>query len=368
MKILIDARMYGLEHAGIGRYIERLVGELLILDKENDYVVLLRKKYFDLLKLPENWKKILVDIPHYSFSEQIKLPQILYNEKVDLVHFPHFNFPILYFGNFIITIHDLIKHTSKGLETTTRDPWLYWIKYFGYKLVFNQAVNRAVKIIVPSHFVKDDLSKEYRLSADKIEVTYEGVGKEFQKVKNNQSKATDPFFIYTGSVYPHKNIDRLIEAFKIINQIQKISLVIVCSRNVFWERLEKKIKENKMEKIITLLGFVSDEEVRALYKKSQGLVFPTLSEGFGLPGLEAMASETIVICSKIPVLEEIYGSAAIYFNPLDTTDISNKILGCLNLKPEERRLLISKGLEQVKKYSWGKMAKETVALYESLKP
>jgi glycosyltransferase involved in cell wall biosynthesis len=263
MKILIDARMYGLEHAGIGRYIEQLVNQLILLDGNNDYVILLRKKYFDLLQLPKKWKKILADIPHYSLSEQVKLPQILYKEKADLVHFPHFNIPIFYFGKFVITIHDLIKHTSKGKETTTRDPWFYWLKYFGYKLVFSQAVKRAVKIIVPSKFVRDDLAKEYGLSVDKIIFTYEGVSEEFQKTKIDKSKVesilnkyeiTEPYFIYTGSVYPHKNIDRLIEAFKNINETRKVFLTIVCSRNVFWEKLKKKITDNNMLKCLDLLA------------------------------------------------------------------------------------------------------------------
>ena len=116
-----------------------------------------------------------------------------------------------------------------------------------------------------------------------------------------------------------------------------------------------------------MLGFVSDKELKVLYQNSQGLIFPTLSEGFGLPGLEAMTSGTIVICSNIPVLKEIYGSAAIYFNPLDVPDIANKIIQALNMDQSERKILLDKGIEQAGKYSWEKMTKETIALYESFK-
>ena len=104
-----------------------------------------------------------------------------------------------------------------------------------------------------------------------------------------------------------------------------------------------------MEKIINFIGFVNDEDVKDLYHKATGLVFPTLSEGFGLPGLEAMASETVVVCSKIPVLREIYEEAAIYFNPLEVKDIADKIIDCLSLKPEERKILINKGFRTSKK-------------------
>ena len=95
MRIVIDARMYGLEHAGIGRYISCLIDEIAQLDKKNDYFILLRKKYYQKLHLKNNrFKKILVNYPHYSFREQLLLPLQLIKLRPDLVHFPHFNVPI----------------------------------------------------------------------------------------------------------------------------------------------------------------------------------------------------------------------------------------------------------------------------------
>ena len=140
MKILIDARLYGLENAGLGRYLNNLIKNLALLDRENNYVVLLRANYYKSLKLPSNWKKINADYRHYSFREQILLPFVIWNNKPDVVHFPHFNIPVFYTGKFIVTIHDMLMHYQKGREATTLAAPLYIIKRRGYKYVFNKAV------------------------------------------------------------------------------------------------------------------------------------------------------------------------------------------------------------------------------------
>lgn len=367
-KILIDARMYGLENAGIGRYIMNLINGLVNVDKENQYFLLLRKKYFSSLELPKNWEKILADISHYSFSEQIKISRIIKKEHPDLVHFPHFNVPIFYSSKYIVTIHDLIKHSSRGAGTTTRQPLFYWLKYLGYKLVFRKVVKGAGKILVPSNFVKEELVKTYNLPENKVVVAYEGVGENFQQSTFNNQQSTKilskyniqkPFVIYTGSLYPHKNVERLIEAVGCLS----LNLVIVCARNVFYERFKSKIEKTKVGKFVNLVGFVPDEELVILYSQAEAFVFPTLSEGFGLPGIEAMSAGCPVVCSDIQVLREIYDEATVYFNPFDISDMSEKIQEVVDDKGI-RDLLIKKGLEQVKKYSWQTMANQTLRVYK----
>ena len=174
MKILIDGRLYGLENAGLGRYVMNLITELSKIDSKNDYVILLREKYFDSLKLPGNWKKVLADFRHYSFSEQIFLPNLINKENPDLVHFPHFNVPVFYNGGYVVTIHDLLMHKQIGLSATTLPAFLYFFKRLGYRLVFDRAVKKSNAIIVPSLAVKKELEKEYKNITEKITVTYEG--------------------------------------------------------------------------------------------------------------------------------------------------------------------------------------------------
>lgn len=174
MKILIDGRLYGLENAGLGRYLINLITELSKQDESNQYIVLLRKKYFDSLELPSNWEKVLADFHHYSFTEQIRLPQIINSIKPDICHFPHFNVPIFYHGKYIVTIHDMLMHNQKGFEATTLNPFGYLIKRLGYKFVFKRAVENSCKIIVPSNSVKKELLEYFKIKLEKVEVIYEG--------------------------------------------------------------------------------------------------------------------------------------------------------------------------------------------------
>jgi glycosyltransferase involved in cell wall biosynthesis len=173
MKILIDARLYGPKDTGIGRYTQKLVDNLSQIDSSNLYFMLLRKDDFKNLNLPNNWTKIFADFKHYSFEEQFKLPFLLYKLKPDIVHFPHFNVPLFYFGKYIVTIHDLIMHKFKGGEATTRTFPVYQIWRLGYYLSFSKAVFGSIKIIVPSNSVKDELINYYGIKSEKVEVIYE---------------------------------------------------------------------------------------------------------------------------------------------------------------------------------------------------
>lgn len=367
MRIAIDARMYGLEHAGIGRYIVNLIDQIGKLDKQNYYFVLLRKKYWQAIKFANpHFRKVLADYPHYSLSEQILLPLQLIKLRPDLVHFPSFNMPLLYFGRKITTIHDLIKHQSRGPETSTRWQPFYWFKYAIYLLISRWAVVSSAKIIAPSLWTKKELIKQYHLPAEKIVVTYEGADKKFAR-RNTQDvirkalikyKIKKPFVIYTGSLYPHKNIKRLIEAVKLL----KLPLVVVCARNVFFDRLYQEVKQLGAEKYVNLAGFVPDEELAVLYSEASAFVFPSLIEGFGLPGLEAMAVGLPVVAANSSCLPEIYGEAALYFNPLDYREMAEKIREVTS-NTLTRNKLIQKGYLQVAKYSWQKMARQTLEAY-----
>lgn len=390
MKIVIDARMYGLEHAGIGRYVLNLVKQIEKQDRKNEYFVLLREKYFTELTFDNpRFHKILADYRHYSLMEQLRLPLQLIKLHPDLTHFPHFNAPLFWFGRQVVTIHDLIKHQSTGTATTTRSGSVYWLKFLLYRVLVKITVKKADHLIVPSRYWQDELVRRYDLKRDKISITYEGVdtkylkppmprparrGRKTSNIKPQTIKKFNinkPFVIYTGSLYPHKNVERLVKAVKLLRtsnfkpQASSITLVVACARNVFYDRFRQKIKEMNAEKFVNLAGFVPDEDLIGLYRQAEAFVFPSLMEGFGLPPLEAMSAGCPVIVSDIPVLKEVCGSAALYFDPSDETDIAAKIkliVGNSKLKKE----LIKKGREQVRKYSWTKMAEETRQIYNSL--
>lgn len=169
-----------MENAGLGRYVMNLVSELSKLDRINNYSILLTKKYFEKLQLPTNWKKILVDFPHYSLREQTVLSKIINRENPDITHFPHFNVPVTFKRKFIVTIHDLLMHKNVGSSATTLPAPLYFLKRLGYKTVFKKAVTGSVKIIVPSSAVKKEITDYYKIDGSKIEVINEGVSENFE--------------------------------------------------------------------------------------------------------------------------------------------------------------------------------------------
>jgi glycosyltransferase involved in cell wall biosynthesis len=364
MKILIDARLYGLENAGLGRYLINLVDQLGKTDLRNEYILLLRKKYFDKLDLPKKWKKVLADFRHYSTTEQMHLPGIIEKENPDISHFPHFNVPVFYSGKYIVTIHDMLMHNFAGLSASTLPAPLYLLKQLAYRFVFWMAVSRSSKIIVPSGTVKTDLMKHYNLNKEKVEVIYEGFDEKILQTGSIDIKK--PYFVYAGNAYPHKNLNRLIEAIVTLNSRRKdnVQLAIASARNVFVEKLQKLVQKMQATDFVKILGFVPDNELGGLYKNSAGFVFPSLSEGFGLPGLEAMNCGTPVLASDITVFKEIYGENALYFDPHDISSIVKTMENVLDLSQEERNKRIANAKKFINKYSWVKMAEETLKIYE----
>jgi len=186
---------------------------------------------------------------------------------------------------------------------------------------------------------------------------------------NNLQKFKKPYLLYVGNAYPHKNLERLILAFKkLIKEGLDYQLVLVGGEDYFYKKLKKHLNHfNQAERStinqkIIFPGFVSDKELGELYKSASLYIFPSLSEGFGLPPLEAMARGVPVVSSNATCLPEILGDAVIYFDPLDINDMAKQIKKAL-LGENLRKKLIKKGLEQIKKYSWKKMARETLAFY-----
>lgn len=173
------------------------------------------------------------------------------------------------------------------------------------------------------------------------------------------------YFVYTGNAYPHKNLERLVQAMVLLNQRVSVSLKISSSRGIFTERLENIIKKNNATKYVEVLGYVADDKIQELYKKSVGFVFPTLSEGFGLPPKEAIEAGTLAVVSDIPVLKEVYEDSVTYFDPYSIESIANSLEKVLKMSKKEREEKIKYASEFLKKYSWLKMAKETLIIYES---
>lgn len=375
MKIGIDARFYGLKHAGLGRYIQNLIIELEKIDHQNHYFIFLQKDNFDEFK-PQNhnFQKYLLNSHPYSLKSQLFDWIKLNSFHLDLFHFTHFSYPVFYSGKFIVTIHDLIKNEFHDKGASTRTWFLYKLKHLGYNFVLKKAIQNSSKIITPTFFVKNELIKNYHLPAEKILSIYEGAESSFlsspknnciSKVLQKYGLEEKNYLLYVGNVYPYKNVSALLVLIKkIVNttEFSKLRLAIVCSRSIFYDRLQTQISEQKLNSTVMLLGFVPDRDLQILYHEALAYITATLAEGFGITGLEAMASGCPVVCSHTSCLPEVYDKAAIYFDPANIDDMIKAVQ-----KIEDNKIrteMIKLGQIQVQKYSWKKMAQEILGIYK----
>lgn len=368
MRIGIDARMS--QESGVGRYIRNLIFNLARLDRKNDYFIFLLKK--DLReKLPKNFIKVEANFGWYGLAEQVRFPRILSTYQLDLVHFPHFDIPIFYRGKFVVTIHDLIHQHFAMKRATSLDPVTFRIKRLGYGQIFRAAVRKSAKILVPSNFVKEQLINEWSVDDGKIIITSEGVEEQLIAKAGSLTPAKiskvlqkfavlPPYIFYVGNAHPHKNVEGLIAAFRKL-KIKELKLVLAGSDHYFWQSL----KDQYQDKDIIYTGFVTDEELVALYKEAALFIMPSFEEGFGIPILEAMAVGVPVVSSNAGALKEVGGEAAVYFDPTNINDISAKISEVLN-SAKIRYDLIEKGKKRYQQFSWEKLAKETLEVYKGI--
>ncbi len=366
MKIGIDLRMVG-GGSGIDRYITELFSEVLKQDKTNEYVLFFRDESQTEKFKQYNHKIIVTGIKHYSFAEQWKLPNILNRENLDLVHFPHFNVPIFYRGKFIVTIHDLTHTLIPGKKKSR------FFHRLAYHLVFRNAVSAAKNIIAVSQATKKALLEYYPgLNHDKIQVVYEGLSATYGVMDkqtafdqiSNRFAITKPYILYVGAWRRYKNLPALAESFdKLIESGQDMELVLVGEKDPFYPEIEQQVFSIKHKERLRDLGRLSDEDLNTVYNAARLFVLPSSMEGFGLTILEAAACGVPIACSDIPVLREVAGQGAEYFDPNNLDNMTDVIRGLLD-NPIKLEELANLALARSKHFSWNKAAKETMEIYK----
>ncbi|MFH1225998.1 MAG: glycosyltransferase family 1 protein [bacterium] len=370
MKIGIDARMYGNRQTGIGNYIKHLIKYLAELDAANEYVIfLLEPMYSEFVCPNERFKKIKVNSHWYSWQEQLFLPWQFYKEKVDLLHFPHFNSPLLYRKKTVCTIHDITPYFFPGHKMTSI------IRRLGFRWVFGNTVRHAKKVLAVSEHTKKDIVKYFKIDPEKIMVTYEGVESYFGIIEDknklvelkNKYHITKPFIFYVGVWRNHKNLVGLIRAFDILLRKYNLDyqLVLGGKEDPYYPEIRQTWESLGLDKDIIRPGFISEEELPFFYNSAELFVIPSFYEGFGLIGLEAMACGCPVVASNTTSLPEVLGEAARYFDPNNPEEMAGVMKEVL-IDKEKQDEMIKRGFEQVKKYSWRECAKKTLTIYKKL--
>lgn len=375
MKIGIDARLYGTKHGGIGRYTQELIKNLEAIDSKNDYYIFMAVDNFkDYQPTNPKFHKVSANFKVYGIFEQLLYPFLLYKYQLDLVHFPHFNAPLMYRKKFIVTIHDLIISHYPSTRATTLNPILYKTKLSAYNLLVAKVAKNSARILTVSNYTKNDIARFLKVNAEKIVVVYNGVdvsinGSDCVNVMAELG-ITGKYLLYIGSAYPHKNLERLINAFgEVKKDYPQLQLVLGGKNNFFYERLKQMINESEnlsaVKASMVFTDYLTDQKLACLYKNAELYVFPSLIEGFGLPALEAQVHGLPVISSQAACLPEILGDSAIYFDPENTAQMAEKISLAL-ASADVRAELISQGRENIKKYSWSKMAEKIQQQYQSV--
>lgn len=356
MHIAIDARIIA---SSTGRYVERLITHLEQIDKTNQYSILVWEKDKDYWKpTNKNFTVKIADFDNFSLAEQFGFNKFLKELSPDLVHFCMPQQPVLYKGKTVTTFHDL-----NLLNTYNSDKnWLmYHFKQLVGRWVFLKVAKRTDHIVVPSEYTKQDIIKTLNADPKKITLTYEAVGSN----KTGVSAYKIPFkkyLLYVGQQSDYKNIKKLGQAHQELLKIHPdLGLVLVGSKNLAAQNNEKYFATQNFKNIL-FTGFIEDKYLNWLFEHAEAYVFPSLMEGFGLPGLEAMAHGAPVVSSNATCLPEVYGKAAVYFDPKDIGDMAEKINSVLMSKKLANEL-VKNGYKQVKKYSWAKMAKQTHRVY-----
>lgn len=362
--IVIDARI---RRASTGRPIDKLIENLQDIDHRNRYTVLVQPDDNWKMRAP-NFKTLACKYAQFSLNpiDQFGFARQIYKLKPDLVHFTMTQQPLFYFGNIVTMTHDTTMYHFVRRGNTPL--LLFKMKMGLYKFLVWWSHRKSRKIVVPTQTVANEFIERQPFIKNKVVVINEAAepASAFTPKRPKMVQEDDQFIMYVGTAFPHKNLPVLVHAFELLHQQNpQLKLLFVGKREKHYDELAELIAKSPARSNIFITGFVSDEELSWLYTHVQAYVFASLSEGWGLPPLEAMAHGAPVVSSNASVMPEVYGNAAYYFDPNNPQDIAAKISEVLNSATLRTRL-IKNGYQQLKKYSWKKWAQENLDVYKSL--
>src|SRR3989344_5872177 len=359
-RIVIDARESG---TSTGRYIDKLIEYLHKLEPEYEIIVLTKTPRIEFMKtIAPGFEILESNYKEFKFAEQIGFLHQLNKLDPDLVHFSMTQQPVLYKGKVVTTIHDL---STARFNNPIKNWLVFKFKQLVYKQVIKRVARKSEVLITPSNWVKYDVAQFAGISPEKINVTYEAADIIHDNPQPVANLEKQKFIMYVGRPQPHKNLKRLVQAFSEVQLTHpKLKLALVGKTDSNYLLLKKYVHQQGISGIV-FTDFVTEGQLRWLYENAQAYVFPSLSEGFGLPGLEALAHGLPLVSSRATCLPEIYKDAAVYFNPINSSDMADKIKMVLEDK-ELTAKLRQKGAKVASLYSWERTAEQTLALYEQI--
>jgi glycosyltransferase involved in cell wall biosynthesis len=373
MKIAVLADQY-FNASGVGVYTRELIKNLLEMDVENNYVVLypgksrasqirLNAPNAHVLPLPE--RKWLYPLWHFFGWPVIET----FVGDVDLVHYITGSVRIPCKASYLVGVTDL---------TSERYPKEYpWRRRWFKHRMLEDIQERKAFVIAISNFTKRDVIELTQIPKERIFVTQLGVDQvQFRPSSNSEHnnleeryKLPRKFFLFMGAISPRKNIEILFEAFeRLLNKVPEIGIdLVIAGPAAGWKNRDayKHWKVMRQKSKVHWIGYVEQSDFPAIINAALALVYPSRYEGFGLPVLEAMACGTPVICSNTSSLPEVAGNAAIMVSPNDVNELVSA-MALIVLHKSERDLLIQKGVQHARQFSWEATARKTLVAYRQV--
>ncbi|MDO8675071.1 MAG: glycosyltransferase family 1 protein [Candidatus Omnitrophota bacterium] len=366
MRIAINCRsILKPQRTGIGRYTHHLIKALARADHANDYVLYAPRGIF-------NFKRVNPSSPAPNFKVRrdcFSLGPEKVCGPVDVYHLPSPDFLGALRCKVVVTVHDLIdkaypqSHTPQTIDLSDRK--------------MKDVVGRADKIICCSQTTRDDLHRFFKVDAARTCVIYQGVDRTvfFPLAPDEEEYAegvlkglgvTQPFILFVGTIEPRKNLSNLLEAFAGLKAKKKFSgkLVIVGTKGWMMDPLADTLNHKGLSNEVVFLGYVTDEQLRVLYHKTEVFVFPSLYEGFGFPIVEAFACGAAVVASNTSSCAEVAGDSALTVAP-QPQDIAAGILRVIE-DPSLKASLKAKGLQRADQFSFDATARRTLDVYQEV--
>jgi len=348
--------------------------------------------YQKLISPHNNFQAKILSWPLKFFWTQGRLSWEMLVKRPDVLFVPAHALPLIHPKRSVVTIHDIGYKEDKalyskekiGYKTRFLD-WLILLLTFGkYRATSLDyldwstgfALKCAKKIITISNFSKAEILKYYKKTdPKKIKVVYNGYNKKLFHSNDNPKKLSSvldaygierPYIFYVGRLEKKKNIAALIEAYALARQNHglKQKLYLIGDASFGYDEIKYLINEFSLEGEAVATGWVEETHLPYIFRGAEAFVFPTKYEGFGIPLLQAMASGTPIVASKVAAIPEIAGSATLLFDPENVYDMSEKIAEVVK-NETLRSQLINAGLKRVEQFSWQKCAHDTLKIIEN---
>lgn len=370
MLIGIDAsRATKLQKTGTEYYSQEIIKALAELDDVNQYILYAPKEpSSELAKLPKNFRFKVMPFPRLWSQIRLSVELVRGLPKSDVVFEPAHTIPLVHHKKMVVTIHDLgFVHFP---ELYTPFERLY------HNFSLNYSAKHAAKVIVPSNYTKRDLIRHLPIDPKKIAVVYHGFDKERFRPATEKEKEMvlphgiePPYIFFVGRIELKKNIDGMIEAYRLLREEKSIKHKLVLAGKPGWgyEQIKEKINAlpQEIRSDVIELGYVSDRDYPILLKRAEMLFFPSWFEGFGLPVLEAMAAGVPVVASSQTSLPEIGASGAMLVKPSKPLEMAAALSKLIH-KSDFRKSMILKGRVRANSFTWRRAAKETLAVLEEV--